>query len=74
VKLEQFFPSTRTAVLQAFEKTFGADYHFDEVRLLEGLLFLSMCPLHEDSPARQVAMFATGLRILNDLLDNEDMH
>jgi dTDP-glucose pyrophosphorylase len=74
LKLEQFFPSTRAGVLQAFEKTFGSDYSFEEVRLLEGLLFLSMCPLHEDSPRRQSAMFATGLRILNDLLDHENMH
>jgi dTDP-glucose pyrophosphorylase len=74
VRLEQFFPSTRAAVLQVFEKTFGGHYPMADVRLLEGLLFLSMCPLHKDHPRRQVAMFATGLRILNSLLNNEDMH
>jgi hypothetical protein len=46
----------------------------EDVRLVEGLLFLSMCPLHEDSADRQLAMFATGLRILNELIDHEDMH
>ena len=74
IKLTQFFPATRGAVLQAFKKIFGAHYDFDEVRTLEGLLFLSMCPLHKDFPARQVAMFATGLRILNEVLKDEDMH
>ncbi|HEX4265701.1 MAG TPA: NTP transferase domain-containing protein [Verrucomicrobiae bacterium] len=74
VKLQQFFPSSRGAVLDVFTDVFGGDYPMKEIRLLEGLLFLSMCPLHEDSPSRQVAMFATGLRILNDLLDNENMH
>jgi dTDP-glucose pyrophosphorylase len=73
LQLQQFFPATRGAVLEAFAKIFGDDYDLKEVRTLEGLLFLSMCPLHQDNPARQVAMFATGLRILNDLLNHEDM-
>jgi len=74
IQLQQFFPSTRGAVLKAFEKVFGGDHNFQEVRVLEGLLFLSMCPLHKDNRARQVAMFATGLRILNGVLNHEDMH
>src|SRR5581483_11344473 len=68
VQLQQFFPSTRDAVLDEFRRVFGASCDLDEIRTLEGLLFLSMCPLHEDHPARQVAMFATGLRILNELI------
>lgn len=74
LRLEQFFPSTRKSVLRAFATIFGADYPLNEVRTLEGLLFLSMCPLHKDHPTRQVAMFATGLRILNELLNHEDLH
>jgi hypothetical protein len=34
--------------------------------LIEGLLFLSMCALHNDNPQRQIAMFATGLRLVNE--------
>jgi dTDP-glucose pyrophosphorylase len=74
LKLQQFFPAARGAVLEAFQKIFAKDYPMREVRLLEGLLFLSMCPLHDGHPSRQTAMFATGLRILNELLNNEDMH
>jgi hypothetical protein len=74
LQLQQFFPATRAAVLGAFKKIFSTHYDFDEVRTLEGLLFLSMCPLHKDHPARQFAMFATGLRILNEILNDEDMH
>ena len=40
----------------------------DEIMLLVALLFLSMCPLHADSRARQVAMYAHGLRLLNEAL------
>lgn len=74
VQLQQFFPANRPAVLQAFQKIFGARHDLAEVRTIEGLLFLSMCPLHSDHPKRQVAMFVTGLRILNELLNHEDMH
>jgi dTDP-glucose pyrophosphorylase len=66
--LQQFFPENRAEVLRAFESVFGARFNLDEVRLLEGLLFLSMCALHEDSPQRQTAMFVTGLRIVNEVL------
>lgn len=69
VSLQQFFPENRPDVLRAFDAVFGARFDLNEVRLLEGLLFLSMCALHEDSPPRQTAMFATGLRIVNEVLD-----
>ena len=74
LNLQQFFPTSRSGVLDAFKQTFAADYVLEDIRLLEGLLFLSMCPLHEDSADRQLAMFVTGLRILNELLEHEDMH
>jgi dTDP-glucose pyrophosphorylase len=74
LQLQQFFPSTREAVLKSFEQVFAPGYDLQEIRLLEGLLFLSMCPLHKDYPARQVAMFATGLRIFHELLNHEDMY
>ncbi|MEO5804143.1 MAG: sugar phosphate nucleotidyltransferase [Verrucomicrobiota bacterium] len=74
LQLQQFFPSSRGAVLNAFQQIFGAAHDLREIRTLEGLLFLSMCPLHQDHPKRQVAMFVTGLRILNGLIDDEDMY
>jgi dTDP-glucose pyrophosphorylase len=72
--LQQFFPQTHRAVLGSFAKVFGRKFPLEDVRLLEGLLFLSMCPLHAGHPDRQVAMFATGLRILNEVLNHENMY
>jgi dTDP-glucose pyrophosphorylase len=74
IRLQQFFPDTRSAVLDMFAQVFGASHDLSEIRTLEGLLFLSMCPLHQDHPTRQVAMFATGLRILNEVINDENMH
>jgi dTDP-glucose pyrophosphorylase len=41
-------------------------YDLEEIRLIEGLLFVSMLPLHQGQPARQRMMYLTGLSLLND--------
>ena len=40
-----------------------------EISLLTSLLFLSMTPLHAEDPARQLTMYAHGLRMLNEHLE-----
>lgn len=52
---------------QHIERKLGA-VGLRQVKLIEGLLFLSMIPLHKDHPARQVAMLATGLKQLNEVV------
>ena len=42
-------------------------YALDEIRLIEGLLFVSMLPLHSDAPKRQRVMFSRGLELLNEV-------
>lgn len=42
-------------------------YNLTVIKTIEALLFMSMIPLHNDSPLRQKAMFVTGLTILNSL-------
>lgn len=56
-------------VAQRFDELItGAGYDPEEIRFIEGLLFLSMLPLHGDSPRRQLMMFLTGLCRLNEVL------
>lgn len=38
---------------------------YREVQAIQALLFLSMLPLHVDTPARQLAMLATGFRLFD---------
>jgi hypothetical protein len=73
IALQQFFPESHRDVLRAFASVFGDRHDLQEVRLLEGLLFVSMCALHEEKPQRQIAMYATGLRILNSTLSHENL-
>lgn len=42
-------------------------YPIRKIKLIEGLLFLSMLPLHSDNNERQLAMFATGISLLNEV-------
>ncbi|MDQ6761434.1 MAG: sugar phosphate nucleotidyltransferase [Bacteroidota bacterium] len=44
------------------------NYRPEEITLIEGLLFISMLPLHRDKPARQKMMYIKGLQLLNKTL------
>jgi dTDP-glucose pyrophosphorylase len=46
----------------------AAGYDLDDIRFIEGLLFISMGPLHRDRFERQQIMFLTGLTLLNEVL------
>jgi len=43
-------------------------YSLKEIRLIEGLLFVSMLPYHQDQPRRQKMFFLTGLSLLNEAI------
>jgi aminoglycoside phosphotransferase len=45
-----------------------AGHDVTEIQFIEGLLFLSMLPLHKENPRRQRMMYYTGLRLLNEVL------
>ncbi|OFI49269.1 hypothetical protein BG261_11010 [Floricoccus tropicus] len=40
-------------------------YNLDQVRLIEGTLFLSMIPLHADYPERQKIMYGQAMKLLS---------
>lgn len=44
-----------------------AGYNIQHIKLIEGLLFISMLPLHSDYPKRQLMMFLTGIKRLNEV-------
>lgn len=45
-------------------------YNLRDIKLIEGLLFLSMIPYHVDYKERQYMMYAKSIEILNDLIEN----
>ncbi len=57
-------------IRQRFETVFfgeGAPFDRREVLLMTALLFASMLPLHDDAPRRQLAMYATALKLLDEV-------
>jgi hypothetical protein len=52
----------------------SAGYNLDDIRFIEGLLFISMVALHSDYPKRQQIMYLTGLSLLNETLYYADSH
>jgi len=50
---------------------FRMGFEYQDVKFVVGLLFLSMTPLHNDSPVRQKAMFIHGLCILNEVYNEQ---
>lgn len=53
--------------LDVFSEEIGDDR--EKIELIEALLFLSMIPLHGESAEHQYAMLATGLEILDRILE-----
>ncbi len=55
------------AIADALDRALEKYWDLNEIRFIEGLLFLSMLPLHPERQERQLAMYATGLKLLNDV-------
>ena len=43
------------------------NWKLDEIKMIEGLLFISMLPLHSDNVERQLAFFCVGIERLNEI-------
>ncbi|SFF09104.1 aminoglycoside phosphotransferase family protein [Trichococcus pasteurii] len=53
--------------VRCFKEEIGEE--IKKIELIQSLLFLSMIPLHTESEKHQLAMLATGLEILNRVID-----
>lgn len=72
-RAEVFSGSLPGELTEKFDRLIVEDgYKLNEIKLIEGLLFLSMAPLHQDKPHRQRMMFLTGIKLLNEVLFNEN--
>jgi hypothetical protein len=53
----------------AYKKIFS-DKNIDLIRLVEGLIFVGMCARHYDCKKRQMIMYLTGIKNLNEAMKN----
>jgi hypothetical protein len=67
--MQIFANPIHTEIQKDFDNQVTASgYDLEEIKFIEGLLFLSMLPLHSDKPQRQLAMYLTSVLIFNELL------
>jgi len=52
-------------VKKHFDTVISQKFNLDHIKLIEGLLFLSMVPLHSNSKNRQILMLAKAIELLN---------
>jgi len=58
-----------TSIAQEFDQMLIKNgYILDEIRFIEGLLFISMLSMHKDEPKQQKMMYLTGIKLLNEVL------
>jgi dTDP-glucose pyrophosphorylase len=50
-----------------FDQLISKDFDLRQIKLIEGLLFLSMIPLHSTTKERQVIMYVKALMLLNEV-------
>lgn len=65
---ELLMPESKRKVEAVFEKTFGESFSLKEVKTIQGLIYIGMAARHYDSDTRQMGMYLTGVRILNEAL------
>jgi hypothetical protein len=56
-------------VAKIFDKNIFQKFDKLKIKLIQGLIFIGMCARHYDSLNRQIVMYATGVRILNECLE-----
>jgi hypothetical protein len=47
----------------------GKNYDLQRIKIIEGCIFIGMCPHHYDSLVRQKSMFLIGLNLLNEIYE-----
>lgn len=50
-----------------FDELISKQYNLNDIMLIEGLLFLTMVPLHSNKPNRQLIMLSKGIELLNSI-------
>lgn len=55
-----------------FDNKIKEHWSLNNIKFIEGLLFLSMLPLHNDYFDRQLVMYAIGIQRINEVLNNKN--
>ncbi len=62
-----FKPKNYETICDELDTNIKKNWNVDEIKMIEGLLFISMLPLHNDNVERQLAFFCIGIERLNEI-------
>jgi len=72
VAMKIFKPKNHQEICMHLDNLIQNKWNLNEIKLIEGLLFISMLPLHKDHFERQLAFYSIGIQLLNEVLDETD--
>ena len=67
-----FKPKNHEEICTHLDNLIQNKWNLNEIKLIEGLLFISMLPFHRDHFERQLAFYSIGIQRLNEVLDGVD--
>ena len=67
IDINVFQPENYQIICKELDTEIKKYWDLDKIKMIEGLLFISMLPLHEDNFERQLAFFSIGIKRLNEI-------
>ena len=69
IKINIFHPENYQQIVNYFDNTITKHWDLSDIKLIEGLLFISMLPLHKDNFEKQLALYSVGIQRLNEVIE-----
>ena len=69
ITINIFKPKNHQEICMHLDNLIQSEWNLDEIKLIEGLLYISMLPLHRDHFERQLAFYSIGIQRLNEVID-----
>lgn len=63
-----FSNDNKKEINKIFEAKFEKEYEMKKIKLIEATIFIGMCARHYDNFNRQLAMYLSGVKLLNEVL------
>ena len=70
IMFDAYKPKNYQVICEKLDSQIKQRWNVDEIKMIEGLLFISMLPLHKDNLERQLALYSIGIQRLNEIFGN----
>lgn len=65
----EYANSNKQSVNKIFHDVLYSKHDLKRIKLIQGLIYVGMCARHYDSTERQLAMYLSGVKLLNEVLE-----